>query len=153
MNTCAPFSITVDSPEATFALGRRLAPLLTDGDVVLLNGRLGAGKTLFVGGVAEGLGITDHVTSPTFVIVKQYVGFLRLTHVDAYRLGGTAELADLDLMDDSGVLIVEWGEAVESSIGSDHLNIRIDHLSETSRAILFEPKGTWKTRQIDRVLP
>jgi tRNA threonylcarbamoyladenosine biosynthesis protein TsaE len=152
LNNCDPFSITVDAPEATFALGRRLAPLLTDGDIVLLSGRLGAGKTLFVGGVAEGLGIADPITSPTFVIVKQYEGFLRLTHVDVYRLGRTAELADLDLLDGRGVLVVEWGEAIESSVGPDHLNVRIDHLSETSRTIVFEPKGIWQTRQIETVL-
>ena len=152
MNESNSFSIDSVSPDETLAIGRRLAPLLTDRDVVLLNGRLGAGKTLFVGGIADGLGITDPITSPTFTIVKHYHGFLDLTHADMYRLGSTAELADLDILDIPGVLVIEWGEAVESSIPDDHLNIYIEHTSDTARTVHFKACGTWKDRNIEQVL-
>ena len=100
----------------TRAVGRRLASLLRAGDVVLLAGDLGAGKTVFAGGVGEGLGVDDPVVSPTFVIVRHYRGLIPLTHADVYRLGSSAEVEDLDLTVEAadGVLLVEWGDVVEA---------------------------------------
>ncbi len=83
--------LTTALPSETVAVGRRLAGLLRPGDVVLLVGPLGAGKTQVAAGVADGLGIDDPVSSPSFVIVRSYVGFLPLHHADVYRLGSTAE--------------------------------------------------------------
>ena len=107
------------SPQETLALGRRLATLLEAGDVVLLAGKLGSGKTLLVSGVAEGLGIAGPVVSPSFVLVREYRdGFLPLIHADVYRLGSTAEFDDLELPDSAneGVLLIEWGSAVAGSV-------------------------------------
>ena len=144
-------TITTASPNETLALGRRLAPLLTAGDIVLLSGRLGAGKTLFVSGVAEGLGISDRVTSPTFVISRIYRdGFLPLVHADVYRLGSLAEFEDLELPDDGldGVLMIEWGEAISESIGDDHLAIDIA-IDGDNRTFSFDPRGGWKNRSLE----
>ena len=87
-----------DSPEETLSLGRRLSSILGPGDVVLLGGRLGTGKTLLTAGIAEGLGVPDPIASPTFVIARVYLdGFLPLVHADVYRLGSILEFEDLDL--------------------------------------------------------
>jgi tRNA threonylcarbamoyladenosine biosynthesis protein TsaE len=145
-------TITTASADETLALGRRLAAVVAPGDIVLLEGRLGAGKTLFVSGVAEGLGIADRITSPTFVISHIHrQGFLPLIHADVYRLGSVAEFDDLELPDEAldGVLLIEWGGTVAESIGEDHLAISIEITSETERTITFEPSGTWKQRNLD----
>lgn len=145
-------TITTASPDETLALGRRLAAVVTAGDIVLLEGRLGAGKTLFVSGVAEGLGISDRITSPTFVISRIHrQGFLPLVHADVYRLGSVAEFEDLELPDEAldGVLLIEWGATIAESIGEDHLTVSIDIDSETERTITFEPSGAWKQRSLD----
>lgn len=139
------------SPEATLALGRRLATLLEAGDVVLLAGKLGSGKTLLVSGVAEGLGIPGPVVSPSFVLVREYSdGFLPLVHADVYRLGSTAEVDDLELPDsaDDGVLFIEWGTAVSGSVPDDHLEIHIEVVGENERRFRFEPKGQWAGRPL-----
>lgn len=144
-------TLTTTSPDETLALGRRLAPLLTAGDIVLLSGRLGAGKTLFVTGVAEGLGIAERVTSPTFVISRIYRGgFLTLVHADVYRLGSLAEFEDLELPDDGtdGVVMIEWGEAISESIGNDHLAIDIDFDGE-DRIISLVQNGSWAERSLE----
>lgn len=144
--------ITTSSPDETLALGRRFAAVVTAGDVVLLEGRLGAGKTLFVSGVAEGLGISDPVTSPTFIISRIYRdGFLPLVHADVYRLGSLAEFEDLELPDDAldGVLLIEWGGTVAESIGEDHLSVSIDIESETERSFRFSPSGAWGDRSLE----
>ena len=115
-------TITANSPDETRGHGRRLAPLLTAGDVVVLSGRLGSGKTLFVSGVAEGLGIAEQITSPTFLIAKTYRnGFLPLLHADVYRLGSVAEFDDLALIDQAsdGALMIEWGAAVADAARSE----------------------------------
>ena len=83
--------LTSKSPDGTLDIGRRLARVLRAGDVVLLSGRLGSGKTLFVSGIAEGLGVQEQVTSPSFVIVHEYDGFLKIIHADMYRLGSVGE--------------------------------------------------------------
>ena len=142
--------IITSSPGETLALGRKFAALLTAGDIVLLSGRLGSGKTLFVSGVGEGLGIGDRVTSPSFVISRIYRdGFLPMVHADVYRLGSIAEFEDLELTDDSadGVLFVEWGETVADSLGDDRLDIHIDIEGDTRR-FRFEPTGTWRDRDL-----
>ena len=132
------------------ALGRRFAPLLTRGDIVVLSGRLGSGKTLFVSGVAEGLGITERVTSPTFIISRMYKdGFLPLIHADAYRLGSMAEYYDLELPDDGsdGATLIEWGDAIEQSLPDDRLKIHFGGENDR-RLISFHTHGQWRTRDL-----
>lgn len=143
-------TVTTTNADETKALGRRFAPLLTAGDIVVLAGRLGSGKTLFVSGVAEGLGINERVTSPSFVIARTYNdGFLPLVHVDVYRLGSVGEFDDLDLLDDGarGAVIIEWGEAVASALPPDRLTVTLE-IEGDGRSIAFEPKGTWCGRDL-----
>ncbi len=112
-------------------LGERLAPQLRAGDVVVLTGGLGAGKTTFTQGLGSGLGVRGGVTSPTFVIARVHPsleGGPALVHVDAYRLGGVAELDDLDLDTslDEAVTVVEWGEGIAEGLADDRLEVRIE---------------------------
>lgn len=137
----------------TRAVGRRLASQLRSGDIVLLAGPLGAGKTVFASGVGEGLGVTDTVVSPTFVIVRWYQGLMRLVHVDLYRVGSSAEVEDLDLFAEAadGVLLVEWGDAAEQSFGDDRLLVRLDPHDDGSRTLTLEPHGAWQARPLTEV--
>lgn len=123
--------LDVPDAEAMARLGRRLAELLRAGDLVLLGGDLGAGKTTLAQGVGDGLGVRGPVTSPTFVIARVHpslVGGPPMVHVDAYRLGGWDELEDIDLEAtlDEAVTLVEWGEGVAESLAGDRLDIHID---------------------------
>jgi len=143
--------IITNSPAETMALGRRFAAVLTAGDIVLLSGRLGAGKTVFVSGVAEGLGIAERITSPSFVIARIYQdGFLPLVHADVYRLGTLAEFEDLEITDDAveGVTMIEWGDAVADGVGPDRLTVHID-IEEERRRFAFEPSGSWSSRSLE----
>lgn len=137
----------------TLSVGRRLAGLLRPGDVVLLNGRLGCGKTLFASGVAEGLGIDGPIPSPSFLLVRSYVGFLPLIHADAYRLGTTGEFDDLAIEEQlaESVLIVEWGQAIAASVGDDRLDVEFDITGPETRTIRFVPHGSWTRRPIQAV--
>ncbi len=144
-----------DSPAETLALGRRLASVLIPGDVVLLGGRLGTGKTLLTGGIAEGLGISDQVVSPTFVIARVYRdGFLPLVHADVYRLGSILEFEDLDLEETaaSGVLVIEWGAAIEEAVSPNRLVIEIEIDGETGRRFQFIPHGSWVGRSLEGIV-
>lgn len=121
-------SIALPDADATRALGRRLARVLRDGDVVVLTGELGAGKTTLAQGIGAGLGVRGPVTSPTFVIARVHpslVGGPDLVHVDAYRLGGVVELDDLDLDADlpRSVVVVEWGRGVAEHLSEDRLEV------------------------------
>ncbi|HVC13506.1 MAG TPA: tRNA (adenosine(37)-N6)-threonylcarbamoyltransferase complex ATPase subunit type 1 TsaE [Acidimicrobiales bacterium] len=110
-----------ESPDATRALAERLAGAARRGDVVVLQGTLGAGKTTFAQGFARGLGVAGPVTSPTFTLVRQYPCALgQLVHVDVYRLEHLAEVADLGLADlvDDGVALVEWGDVARPALGA-----------------------------------
>ncbi|MFF7389749.1 tRNA (adenosine(37)-N6)-threonylcarbamoyltransferase complex ATPase subunit type 1 TsaE [Streptomyces scabiei] len=127
----AALQITVQSPDQMLELGRRLAKLLRAGDLVMLNGELGAGKTTLTRGLGEGLGVRGAVTSPTFVIARVHPSLGAgppLVHVDAYRLGGGLdEMEDLDLdvsLPDS-VIVVEWGEGKVEELTDDRLNVVI----------------------------
>jgi tRNA threonylcarbamoyladenosine biosynthesis protein TsaE len=142
--------IRTSSPDETLLLGRRFAALLTAGDVVALSGRLGAGKTLFVSGVANGLGIGDRITSPTFLIEKIYRdGFLPLVHADVYRLGSVGEFEDLELADEGrdGAILIEWGDAIVDSLPPDHLVIHFE-IDGDNRVVSFQPHGTWSDRDL-----
>ena len=124
--------LVLPEPADTEALGERLAGDLGPGDLVVLSGPLGAGKTVLVRGIARGLGVAGPVTSPTFVIAREHRPLpagrgVPLVHVDAYRLGGAAELDDLDLDTDlaEAVVAVEWGEGVAERLAARHLLVRL----------------------------
>jgi tRNA threonylcarbamoyladenosine biosynthesis protein TsaE len=141
---------TVDD---TRALGRRLAGLLRPGDLVLLAGPLGAGKTALAQGIGAGLGVQGDVTSPTFVIARVHRGPLPMVHADAYRLGDRPdprlEIDDLDLdaTADDAVTVVEWGEGLVEHIRDDHLLVRIDRRDDDARVIDLVPYGgDWAVR-------
>ncbi|MEU6407595.1 tRNA (adenosine(37)-N6)-threonylcarbamoyltransferase complex ATPase subunit type 1 TsaE [Microbispora sp. NPDC046933] len=131
--TTAEFGAT--TAEETRALGARLAALLGPGDLVVLSGPLGAGKTTLVQGIAEGLKVRGPITSPTFVIARVHPslsGGPALVHADAYRLGGTLEVDDLDLdasLEES-VTVVEWGEGLVEGLSEDRLEIHVERGAE-----------------------
>ena len=132
--------LTVPTADDMRALGRRLAAQLRPGDLVVLTGDLGAGKTTLVQGLADALGVTEPVLSPTFVIARVYrSGRLPLVHVDAYRLGSAVEVEDLDLdaSVEESVTVVEWGEGLVDDLATDRLVLRIlrsdDAADETRR--------------------
>jgi len=132
------------SADQTRRLGARLAEWLGPGDVLLLRGDLGAGKTVFAQGVAAGLGIDEPVTSPTFTLIHEHHGRVPLYHVDLYRIGGDVEAGDLGLEDyiyGDGVTLIEWAERAAGLVPPAHLAVALRPVAETKRAIRFEPAG------------
>jgi tRNA threonylcarbamoyladenosine biosynthesis protein TsaE len=133
------------SPEQTRRIGMRLGAVLKKGDVVCLQGELGAGKTTFVQGLAQGWGSLDSVSSPTFIIVNMYrrSDGAQLFHLDTYRLESAAEGEELDLdsMISEGILIVEWPERLENLIPEERLWIKLDHILDEQRLMLFNANG------------
>lgn len=140
------------SPEQTRRIGIRLGGLLKAGDVICLQGDLGAGKTTFTQGLAQGWGSLDAVTSPTFILVNMYrrADNARLFHLDAYRLDSVpeAEELDLDSMLAEGALIIEWPERLGNLIPEEHLHIQLEHISEEHRQMNFHAHG----RRYDNLL-
>ena len=135
---------TTASPEATQGLGRKLGELAQPGDIFLLSGELGSGKTCLTQGIAWGLGIEGYATSPSFVVMNQYQGRLPLYHIDLYRLENVAEVMDLGLDDylyGQGVCVVEWADRAPQAFPSEHLQINISYVSETSRRFELKPGG------------
>jgi len=134
-------TFTTTSEDETAAVGRELATTLSPGDVVLLVGDLGAGKTAFVRGLAEGLGIaTDEVSSPTFTLVQEYrAGRLPLVHVDLYRLEDPREIEDLGLDEIAagGVLAIEWAEK-DPRPPLNAMRVTIEHAGDSGRRITVE---------------
>lgn len=142
------------TPDDTEALGARIASSLRPGDVVVLAGGLGSGKTLFTRGIATGLGVEEPVVSPSFVLVREYrTGFMPVVHVDVYRLGSMNEFDDLDVLEmaEDGVLIIEWGGAVESALPQDHLRIEFEVDDDLSRTLRFVGEGEWAERVLEGV--
>lgn len=123
-------------PDDTRALAARLADELTDGDLLVLTGDLGAGKTCFAQGLAAGLGIADRVTSPTFTLANRYRGRLTLHHLDVYRLDSLAETVDLGLGEllEDGVTVIEWGDRIDPVLPADHLVVAIRFADEADEA-------------------
>lgn len=166
-------SLHTGDAAGTRALGEAVARLLQPGDVLLLIGSLGAGKTTFVQGLARGLGYEGDVTSPTFMLCQRYPARLDLVHVDLWRLDRTSEVLDLGLdeeLEEGSVVAAEWGEGAESLLGDDALVIRIEAGASDGagrgeaggaggageagevggagdgRDVIFEPRGRWCER-------
>jgi tRNA threonylcarbamoyladenosine biosynthesis protein TsaE len=132
------------TPADTRALGVELAGLLRAGDLVVLVGPLGAGKTALTQGIGEGLGVREPVTSPTFVIARVHTGGrLPLVHVDAYRLAGVADVDDLDLdaSAEESVTVVEWGQGLVEQLADEHLEVRLDRRDDEVRTAVLVPHG------------
>jgi tRNA threonylcarbamoyladenosine biosynthesis protein TsaE len=123
-------TLRTTSPEDTRAVAHALASVARPGDLILLAGEMGGGKTVFAQGFAAGLGVLDIVTSPTFTLVHTYEGRYRVHHADVYRLERLGEVADLALGelldDDDAVVLVEWGDVVASSLGAELLTVRLE---------------------------
>jgi tRNA threonylcarbamoyladenosine biosynthesis protein TsaE len=171
----APLELRTTSAEDTRALAAALAPLCTAGDVLLLAGDLGAGKTTFAQGFGAGLGITEVMTSPTFTLVRRYELAPRaatadaggpagpegtggpvdtLLHADMYRLDHLHEIVELglgELVEDGGVALVEWGEAAEPVLGPESLGIRLEPVDDDDghRLITLRTDGQRWTRRWD----
>jgi len=141
-----PLPMLLTSPDQTQQLGARLAVELRAGDLLVLNGPLGAGKTALTQGIGAGLDVRGAVTSPTFVLARVHPGVLPLVHVDAYRLrdaGGRLELDDLDLdasLEDS-VTVVEWGEGLAEALAESRLEVHLERPDEDVRTATIRPVG------------
>jgi tRNA threonylcarbamoyladenosine biosynthesis protein TsaE len=143
-------SVKLATVEDTREFGRRLAGALRPGDLVLLTGPLGAGKTALAQGIGAGLGVPGEVTSPTFVIARVHRGGrLPLVHVDAYRLGSAVEVDDLDLdaSVEESVTVVEWGGGLVEQLADAYLEVRIDRWDDETREVVLVPHaGDWPAR-------
>ena len=140
---------TVDD---TRALGGQLAAVLRPGDLVVLVGPLGAGKTAFTQGIGAGLGVREPVTSPTFVIARVHRdGRLPLVHVDAYRLGDAADVDDLDLdaSAEESVTVVEWGQGLVEQLADEHLEVRLVRRDDDVRTAELVPHGPGWTERLE----
>ncbi len=138
--------LTVPTPEAMRELGERLAGLLMPGDLVVLSGSLGAGKTTLAQGIGRGLGVEGAVVSPTFVIARVHRGRLPLVHVDAYRLSSIEEVDDLDLdaSTEESVTLVEWGEGLVEGLSGARLEVQIrrpDDDADETRTVQINGTG------------
>ena len=138
--------ITVATADEMFNLGLQLSGQLKAGDLILINGPLGAGKTVLAQGIGKGLGITD-ITSPTFVISRVHNGLIPMIHVDAYRLVDTDNpnlyLDDLDLDSENSLTVVEWGGAESARLSEDRLEITIDRSDEVRQVEIDAIGSRW----------
>lgn len=152
-------SLTADTPDDLRSIAAGVGELCRGGDVVVLSGDLGAGKTTFTQGLARGLGIAERITSPTFVISRVHPhpsGGVSLVHVDAYRIGSPAELDDLDLAADlsTSVVVVEWGRGIAEGLSPEGLDVvitRSDSDDDERRTVELSGRGArWRELVADR---
>jgi tRNA threonylcarbamoyladenosine biosynthesis protein TsaE len=144
--------VATSSPEETGLLAARLAEFASPGDVLVLVGDLGAGKTAFSKAYGKALGIDEPMTSPTFTLAREYEGRLKLHHLDVYRLEQMAEVLDLDLpdlLDSGGVVLIEWGDVILSMLPPDYLEVRFTFGDgDDDRLIELRPVGPrWSARE------
>lgn len=137
--------------EGTRALAAAVADLVGPGDVIVLAGELGAGKTAFAQGFGAALGVTEAITSPTFTLARHYEGRLAMHHLDVYRIERISELADLgvaELLDSGGVVLVEWGDAIAPALGNEYLEISMTYGDgDDDRYLAFRCVGDrWSAR-------
>ncbi len=142
--------VVSDSPERTRAIGRALGVAAPPGPVLALSGELGAGKTQLAKGVAEGLGVTSVVNSPTFVLMNEHDGRLRLHHIDAYRLADPVEAVDAGLLDDrevTGLTVIEWADRLDGWLPAERIDIHIRAADgPTERALSWVALGAEHAR-------
>jgi tRNA threonylcarbamoyladenosine biosynthesis protein TsaE len=143
------------SPAETRRLGQRLAPLLQQGDVVLLQGELGAGKTCFAQGIGRGLKVAEPVKSSSFVLVNEYLGRLHVYHADLFRLTDASEVRDLGLEENAldGLLLVEWPEVAPAELPAQHLMVRFETTGPATRRIRLEAHGERYAGLLARLKP
>jgi tRNA threonylcarbamoyladenosine biosynthesis protein TsaE len=158
-----PVVVRTESPQATKEIAARLAALCTSGDVLLLIGDLGAGKTAFAQGFAAALGVAGPVTSPTFALVRQYrcgeaAPVDTLIHADVYRTGSIGEVAELalaELVEERAIALVEWGDMAAPALGDDTLEVTLALPDATmagpaeARTISISGRGRWSGRAGD----
>ncbi|MEG1647997.1 MAG: tRNA (adenosine(37)-N6)-threonylcarbamoyltransferase complex ATPase subunit type 1 TsaE [Bacilli bacterium] len=109
--------------------------------IICLNGELGSGKTVFTKGIANALGITENITSPTFTIIKEYTGEMPLYHMDVYRLNGKEELGIEEYFNKGGVVVIEWADNIKELLPEERLDITFKVLDENKRLIILSPHG------------
>jgi tRNA threonylcarbamoyladenosine biosynthesis protein TsaE len=137
-------AIRTDSADKTRRLGERLGRILAPGDILCVHGTLGAGKTVLAQGVARGLGVAEKVTSPTFILIREYQGRLPFYHFDAYRLEGAEDFALLGYEEyffGEGVVFVEWADRVSTLLPDERLDIYLERNDENERRLEFNPRG------------
>lgn len=147
------------SVEETFDIGKCLGELASEGAIVCLNGDLGAGKTHFAKGLAAGLGITEHITSPTYNIVNEYYGKTKFVHFDVYRIAEPEEMYDIgfdDYLNGSGVILIEWANIIAELLPEDRLEIEIKKCIDENclneyREISFIPKGQQYVKLVEEM--
>lgn len=136
--------IVTGSEEETLKIGSMIGEKLKAGDVISLNGDLGAGKTHITKGIAKGLGVEDYITSPTFIIVNEYEGRIPLYHFDVYRINDIDEMYEIgfeEYLYGNGVCIVEWGKIVEELLPEYAIKIDINKLDDNTREIIIDDKN------------
>lgn len=139
MTVC--LTVTTYNPEQTQAVGKTLGSLAYSGDVFLLTGTLGSGKTCLTQGIAWGMGITEYPRSPTFVLVHQYHGKMVLYHIDLYRLDESSEVIDMGIeeyLESDGVCVIEWAEKAIDVLPTGYLWIKIDETGDNMRRLTFQ---------------
>jgi tRNA threonylcarbamoyladenosine biosynthesis protein TsaE len=153
-----PLAARTASVDETRKLAAALAELARPGDLLVLAGDLGAGKTAFVQGFGRGLDVAEPITSPTFTLAQQYEGRLVVHHLDVYRLAHLAEVAELglsELLDEGGVTLIEWGDAIAPLLPGDYLEVRLTYgeADDDERRIALRPVGPgWAQRQVSLLL-
>lgn len=139
------FTIDINGLEETKAFGKRLGSLLKPGDILCLNGDLGAGKTTLTKSIGLGLGVEDYITSPTFALINEYEGNFPVYHFDVYRLEGVGDSFDLGFDEyffGRGVCIIEWAEKIEEVLPEDRIVLDIEKTSEMGRKISLRGYGS-----------
>lgn len=135
-------TIQIHSLDETLKIATKLGTIVKPGDVILLEGDLGAGKTTFTQGLAKGLEVKRHVNSPTFTIIKEYIGRIPLYHMDVYRLEDQDEDLGFDeYFDGDGVTVVEWPSMITDFLPNEYLKISLFHKGNNEREMIIEPKG------------
>ncbi len=145
-----PLRLVTSSPEETQGVGRALGTAARPGDVFLLTGGLGVGKTCLTQGIAWGSGVKEHARSPTFVLVTEYRGRLPVYHMDLYRIDDLNEVLDLGLDEylfGQGVCVIEWAEKAPEAFPADHVSVRMEEAGETQRALEVTTRGP-RSRQL-----
>ena len=134
-------TFTAKNEDETIALGEKIGELLSKGDIIAMEGTLGAGKTTITKGIAKALGVIDNITSPTFCLISEYAGKMPLYHMDVYRLDGVEDFQGLgvdDMLYGDGVSIIEWSEKVKSELPKRTIALRLEPQSDGSRLITLE---------------